>query len=152
MVKSGIGFFRIGFFSIGFFKSAFVILNLGAALMLLLSAGPALAQGSPDFVAHCDGCTQQEHYAVAAARKVPELPSHVRTPLTWSVYVANVAHNHVEAFQVVVQPLDSGSGPRPEFPGIKSMFYEFGPYKTAWPVDGDPQVKAAVLEGISIAL
>lgn len=140
MVKSGIGLV----------KSGLVILNSGMAL--LLCAGAALAQGSADFIARCDDCTKQAHYAFAAASKVPGPSPYFRTTLTWTVYVANIAHNHLEAFQVVVQPLGNGGDSPPELPGKDGVSYEFGAYKTAWPVDGDPQVKAAVLDGISIAL
>ncbi len=136
---------------VGFIRSVFAALGYGAALVLLLCSGSVLAQDTPDFIADCSGCTQQVHYAFAAADKVPDPSTHVRTTRTWSVYVANSAKSHVEAFQVVVQPLDNGGGPPPDFPGIpNSTFYEFGPYKTVWPVVGDPQVKAAVVDAISI--
>lgn len=130
-------------------NAAYVALSVAVAVALILSSASVIAQNLPDIIADCDGCTEQAHYAFLAAQEVPDPPPN--SSATWLVYVANITQSHVEAFYVDVHPLGGGGiDPPPEHPGINSTPYEFGPYKTVWPTGGDPVVKAAVLDGITI--
>lgn len=139
--------------SVGFFRRERWAISAGAVLLLLLpAAGPVLALDMPHYITRCDSCTKQIHYAFAAADKVPSPSPHIKTAVTWSVYVANVEQDQVHSFLVVVQPLNDGDGPPPGSPGINSQVYEFGPHKKVYPVDGNPTVKSAVLDGMNAAI
>lgn|SRR5690625_102025 len=128
-------------------KNTYVV--LGVTIAVMLSSASVLAQNLPDIIADCDGCTEQAHYALVAAQKVPDPP--LNASATLLVYVANTTQNHAEAFYVDVHPLGGGGADSPpEYPVINSTPYEFGPHKTVWPTGGDPVVKAAVLDGIKI--
>lgn len=136
-------------------KTVFAALGFCTTLMLLLFSAPAPAQDLPDFVVPCDNCMQQADYALIAANRVPQAAYEIT--FTWSVYVVSVAQNRVEPFQVVVPAINGdngGGGQQPRsVPGVCDVSYQFGPWphKIVTPVNGDPLVKVAVLEGASIA-
>lgn len=134
-----------------FFVKAFtqpkrsIIRRITVIVLLSSISGSCFGSADPEFVAICGSCFSEQNFAQAAVGQVPDPRPGDGLARIYPVYVVNPRQGRVEFFNVHVQRNDGDISP------YSTSSYEFGLYKTAYPAEGDPIVKAAILDAAAIA-
>lgn len=120
-----------------------------ALLFLLGFSCSSLASDWPALVGVCEQCETEQEFARAAADRVPgSSPDEEAAAGSYAVYIARPDRRRIEFFYVFM------GDNQDEMPAMftRPGAYEFSPHKIAYRVDGSPEIKSAILDGVVAAM